>query len=128
MIKSIARIAKRCPENITSVDKCVKLLFPKVLRKKEKKIKMKRVTVVTAVTVVTVVRKIKQPQKTIQHFCKEQFDTFDNQCDVLRAAFCDSRDVYFLYMVSPQKITLFSVMDLRTDIFGKPCQFLSFVI
>ena len=30
--KKIARIAKRCPENITSVVKCVKLLFPKVLR------------------------------------------------------------------------------------------------
>ena len=27
--KNIARIAKRCPENITSVVKCVKLLFPK---------------------------------------------------------------------------------------------------
>ena len=25
---------------------------------------------------------------------KEQFDTFDNLCDVLRAAFCDSRDVF----------------------------------
>ena len=31
--KNIARIAKRCPENITLVVKCVKLLFPKVLRK-----------------------------------------------------------------------------------------------
>ena len=29
-----------------------------------------------------------------QYFWKEQLDTFDNQCDVLRAAFCDSRDVY----------------------------------
>ena len=35
--KKIARIAKRCPENITSFVKCVKLLFPKVLRKWEKK-------------------------------------------------------------------------------------------
>ena len=49
--------------------------------------------VVIAVTVVTVVRKITQPQKKIQYFCKEQFDTFDNRCDVLRAAFCDSCDV-----------------------------------
>ena len=31
--KNIARIAKRCPENITSVVKCVKLLFSKVPRK-----------------------------------------------------------------------------------------------
>ena len=34
---NIARIAKRCPENITSVVKCVKLLFPKVLSSKKKK-------------------------------------------------------------------------------------------
>ena len=34
--KKIARIAKRCPENITSDVKCVKLLFPKVRRKKRK--------------------------------------------------------------------------------------------
>ena len=32
-LKNIARIAKRCPENITSVVKCVKLLFTKKLRK-----------------------------------------------------------------------------------------------
>ena len=31
--KNIGRIAKRCPENITLVVQCVKLLFPKVLRK-----------------------------------------------------------------------------------------------
>ena len=31
--KNIARIAKRCPENITSVVKCVDLLFPKELKK-----------------------------------------------------------------------------------------------
>ena len=31
--KNIARIAKRCPENIASVVKCVKLFLPKVLRK-----------------------------------------------------------------------------------------------
>ena len=31
--KNIVRIAKRCPENITLVVKCLKLLFPKVLRK-----------------------------------------------------------------------------------------------
>ena len=29
--KNITRIAKRCPENITSVVKCLKFLFPKVL-------------------------------------------------------------------------------------------------
>ena len=28
------------------------------------------------------------------YFWKEKFDTFDNQCDVLRAASCDSRDVF----------------------------------
>ena len=31
--KNIARIAKRCPEDIASVVICVKLFFPKVLRK-----------------------------------------------------------------------------------------------
>ena len=31
--KNIARIAKCCPENITLITKCVKLIFPKVLRK-----------------------------------------------------------------------------------------------
>ena len=34
--QNIVRIAKRCPENITSVVKCVKLHFPKKTRKKEK--------------------------------------------------------------------------------------------
>ena len=32
-LKNIARIAKRCPENIASVVKFVKLFLPKVLRK-----------------------------------------------------------------------------------------------
>ena len=44
--EKIAIIAKRCPENITLVVKCVKLLFAKVLRKKKKKKK-----VVTAETI-----------------------------------------------------------------------------
>ena len=29
-----------------------------------------------------------------QYFWKKQFDTFDNTCDVLRAAFYDSCDVF----------------------------------
>ena len=29
-----------------------------------------------------------------QYFAKEQFDTFDNLGDVLRAALCDSRNVF----------------------------------
>ena len=33
-VTNIARIVKHCPQNITSVVKCVKLFFPKVLRKK----------------------------------------------------------------------------------------------
>ena len=53
----MARIAKRCPEKITLVVKCVKLLFQKVLKKIIiiKKIIIKKVIVVTAKTVVTVV-------------------------------------------------------------------------
>ena len=42
---------------------------------------------VTAVT--TVKRNI-----FFQYFWKEPFDTFDNQCHVLRAVLCDSRDVF----------------------------------
>ena len=34
-----------------------------------------------------------------QFFWKEQFDTFDNGCDFLRAAFCDSRDVFHLMVL-----------------------------
>ena len=29
-----------------------------------------------------------------QYFWKEQFDTFDNRCNVLRAAFCNSREAF----------------------------------
>ena len=52
-----------------------------------------------AATVVTVVRNIAQPLKKnillfSEDFWGEQFDTFDNRCDVLRAAFCNSRDVF----------------------------------
>ena len=54
--KNIGRTAKRCPENVRSVVKCVKLLFPKVLRKFQKH------TVVTAATVVIIVRKVVQSQ------------------------------------------------------------------
>ena len=64
-------------------------------------------TVVTAVTVVTVVRKIAQALKKIyffsEHFLKEQFDTFDNRWDVLRAAFCDFLGCIIFLMV----VTLF---------------------
>ena len=64
-LKNIARIAKRCPENITLVVKCVKLHFPKVLRKLTYLFLF--FTVVTAVTVVTVVRTIMQPLHTKSH-------------------------------------------------------------
>ena len=61
----------------------------------------KKNIVVTAVTEVTVVTKIAQPLKKkknlfSEHFWKEQFDTFDNRSDVLRAAFCYSRNVFHL--------------------------------
>ena len=70
------------------------------------------VTVVTAVTIVTVMRKITKTlnQKNhstsqqisnlflslFQHFLKEQFNTFDNRCDVLRAASPMLRDCVIL--------------------------------
>ena len=47
-------------------------------------------TTVAIVTAVTTVFK----KKLSQYFWKEQFDTFDNRCDVLRAAFCDSRNFF----------------------------------
>ena len=34
-VENIARISNCCPENITLVVKCVKLLFPKMLRKRK---------------------------------------------------------------------------------------------
>ena len=42
----------------------------------------------------------------LSFFWKEQFDTLDKRCDVLRAAFCNSRDVYV------EKITDMIVSDL----------------
>ena len=63
-------------------------------------------TVVTAVTVVTLVRKqhlTSSHKKITQLFClllfskyfwKVQLDPFDNRCNVLRAAFCDSPNVF----------------------------------
>ena len=48
------------------------------------------VTTVTAVTTVTFFSCF----KTFSVLWKELFDTFDNRCDVLRAAFCDSRNVF----------------------------------
>ena len=51
LTQNIARIAKRCPENISSIVKCVKLLFPKVLKK----------YLFTVAIAVTVVRQIMQP-------------------------------------------------------------------
>ena len=50
-------------------------------------------------------KKILQPLfflKLYQYFWKQQFDTFDNQCDVLRAAFCDSRDVFWWLRTSKE--------------------------
>ena len=60
-------------------------------------------------TVVTVVRRIMQPlqQKSCNlslkkielswYFWKKKFDTSDNRGDVLRAAFCDSCDVFIQF-------------------------------
>ena len=45
-----------------------------------------------------------------QYFWKEQFDTFDNHGDVLRAAFCDSRNVFSLSVYDAHNIPLDSKM------------------
>ena len=59
--KNIARIAKRCPEKITSVVKCVELLFPKNIKRVKKSIssvvnvsKLFLLNYVTIITVTTV--------------------------------------------------------------------------
>ena len=46
-------------------------------------------------TTVTTVKNVKKKKKSFlfQYFWKEQLDTIDKRCDVLRAAFCDSCDV-----------------------------------
>ena len=49
--------------------------------------------VLTTVTIITDVTTIEIKKLLSQYFWKEKFDIFDNRCDVLRAAFCDSRDV-----------------------------------
>ena len=52
---------------------------------------------VNFLTIVTTVTKI-----LAQYFWKKQFDTFDNQCDVHKAGFCDSDSVFMkLDMVGP---------------------------
>ena len=72
--------------------------FQKYLEKRKVKKKMHDflckgylffLTPVNSVTAVTTVKK-----KLPDYFLKEQFDTFDNRCDVLRAAFCDSCNVF----------------------------------
>ena len=50
---------------------------------------IKTITVVTAVTPLHVFFLFFFSER----FWKEQFNKFDNRCDVLRAAFCDSRNV-----------------------------------
>ena len=93
--QNIATITKHCPENITSVVKCVELLFPKVLR---------LFLLLNSIDSSDSSENVHAtyPQKIScnlfffllsQHFWKIQINTFDNWCDVLRAAFCDSFDV-----------------------------------
>ena len=70
------------------------------------------VTTVTTVIPVTTVTTVTS-QKNIylffsEHFWKEQFDTFDNRCDDLSAAFCDSRNVY--------KPTQYAYQDAAADL------------
>ena len=50
-------------------------------------------TIVTTVTAVTTVL-LSLKKSLAQYFLKDQFDTSDNRCDVLRAAFCDSGYVF----------------------------------
>ena len=97
--KNMARIAKRCPEIITSVVKYVKLLFPKKFKKLKKKLEFAcffvwRSCMIFLTTVTTVFFFF--IDLISQYFWKKQFDLFDNQCNVLRAAFCDSRGVFLL--------------------------------
>ena len=50
-----------------------------------------------------------------QYFWKDKFDTFDNQCDVFRAAFCDSGNDFFFLIVGleePVPISYHLVLEL----------------
>ena len=80
------------------------------------------VTFVTAVTIVTVMKTIMQPfhKKSrnlsfffllSQYFWKEQFVTHDNRCDFLRAASCDSRDIFNNDVLSYCTNNLFGKID-----------------
>ena len=98
---NIARIAKRCPENITSV---VKLLFQKVQKKynfvynsdnsdssdSSDSMVSSEKNLATSQQKKYATSELKRRRRKKE---KEQFDTFDNRCDVLRAAFCDSLNV-----------------------------------
>ena len=57
---------------------------------------------IVTVLLVSLVKEEKKKKKIYiyllsQYFWTEQFDLFDKRCDVLRAAFCDSRDVLYIY-------------------------------
>ena len=55
----------------------------------------------TTVHTVTAVATVKNTQtKLFHYFWKKQFDTFDNQCDVFKAEFCDSCDVWNWHGIS----------------------------
>ena len=98
--KNIARIAKRCPENITLFVKCFKLLFPKVLRKRKEKrsflrgcaIFLTTVTTVTAFTTVTitilfdrVIWHIWQPMWCSQgRVLQFSLELFHSKCNVIK--------------------------------------------
>ena len=59
-----------------------------------------------------------------QYFLKEQFDTFDNRCDALRAAFCDSCDVCVqsclvttvTTVITVTTVTIFTIVTFVTTI------------
>ena len=78
----IVIIAKRCLENITLVVKCVKMPFPKVLSNLKRKKKMLDFYGHCCHYFFS------------QYFLEDHLDTFDNRCDVLEAAFCDSPNVF----------------------------------
>ena len=61
---------------------------------------------VTAVTTVT--------NMFFYYSCKEQFDRFDNRCDVLRSAFCNSHNVLVITVTTVTTATTVTTVTTVT--------------
>ena len=98
-LRELQNAALRTSHWLSNVSNCLfKKYWESILKKKLRQFLRKSfmivLTTITTVTAVTSVKKRRKKSLLSQYFWKEQFDTFDNRCDILRAAFCHSRDVF----------------------------------